>query len=195
MNPDPPINGTEATRLLHAMEGGDRAAAEDLLPLLYDELRKLAMHKLANEAPGQTLQPTALVHEVWLRLVGSEQMEFDGRGHFFAAAAEAMRRILIERARQKKSLKRGAGAERVNLDELELAVAADDDTLLLVDEALAKLAQEDADSAAFIKLRFFAGLTNDEAAQALGIPERTARRHWSFARAWLYREIRRQQGA
>ncbi len=165
-----------------------------MLPLVYEELRKLAAHKMANEAPGQTLQPTALVHEAWLRLVGTENPQFEGRGHFFAAAAEAMRRILIDRARQKLSLKRGAGAARVNLEDLEVASAADDDTLLAVDEALTKLAREDPDSAEFIKLRFFAGMTNDEAAQALGIPERTARRHWSFARAWLFREIQRQSG-
>jgi len=128
------------------------------------------------------------------RLVGTENPQFEGRGHFFAAAAEAMRRILIDRARQKLSLKRGAGAARVNLEDLEVASAADDDTLLAVDEALTKLAREDPDSAEFIKLRFFAGMTNDEAAQALGIPERTARRHWSFARAWLFREIQRQAG-
>jgi len=186
---------SEVTQILERVEHGDRQAADQLLPLVYEELRKLAAHRMAQEQPGQTLQPTALVHEAWLRLVGDENPRFDGRGHFFAAAAEAMRRILIDRARQKRSLKRGARAERVKLDELEVAVAADDDTLLAVDEALAKLAQEDPDSAAFIKLRFFAGLTNAEAAQALGIPERTARRHWSFARAWLYREIRRQAGA
>ena len=183
---------SEVTQLLNAVEAGDSQAADQLLPLVYDELRKLAAAKMAQEQPGQTLQPTALVHEAWLRLVGNENPRFDGRGHFFAAAAEAMRRILIDRARQKLSLKRGARAERVNLDELEVAVAADDDTLLAVDEAMTNLAREDPDSAAFIKLRFFAGLTNDEAAQALGIPERTARRHWGFARAWLYREIRRQ---
>ena len=183
---------SDATRILNAIGGGDSKAAQDLLPLVYEELRKLAAHKMANEAPGQTLQPTALVHEAWLRLVGTENPQFEGRGHFFAAAAEAMRRILIDRARQKLSLKRGAGAARVNLEDLEVASAADDDTLLAVDEALTKLAREDPDSAEFIKLRFFAGMTNDEAAQALGIPERTARRHWSFARAWLFREIRRQ---
>jgi RNA polymerase sigma factor (TIGR02999 family) len=185
---------SDVTRILNAIGGGDSKAAQDLLPLVYEELRKLAAHKMANEAPGQTLQPTALVHEAWLRLVGAENPQFEGRGHFFAAAAEAMRRILIDRARQKLSLKRGAGAARVNLDDLEVASAADDDTLLAVDEALTKLTREDADSAEFIKLRFFAGMTNDEAAQALGIPERTARRHWSFARAWLFREIRRQGG-
>jgi len=185
---------SDVTRILNAIGGGDSKAAQDLLPLVYEELRKLAAHKMANEAPGQTLQPTALVHEAWLRLVGTENPQFEGRGHFFAAAAEAMRRILIDRARQKLSLKRGAGAARVNLEDLEVASAADDDTLLAVDEALTKLAGEDPDSAEFIKLRFFAGMTNDEAAQALGIPERTARRHWSFARAWLFREIQRQAG-
>ena len=185
---------SDVTRILNAIGGGDSKAAQDLLPLVYEELRKLAAHKMANEAPGQTLQPTALVHEAWLRLVGTENPQFESRGHFFAAAAEAMRRILIDRARQKLSLKRGAGAARVNLEDLEVASAADDDTLLAVDEALTKLAREDPDSAEFIKLRFFAGMTNDEAAQALGIPERTARRHWSFARAWLFREIQRQAG-
>ena len=185
---------SDVTRILNAIGGGDSKAAQDLLPLVYEELRKLAAHKMANEAPGQTLQPTALVHEAWLRLVGTENPQFEGRGHFFAAAAEAMRRILIDRARQKLSLKRGAGAARVNLEDLEVASAADDDTLLAVDEALTKLAGEDPDSAEFIKLRFFAGMTNDEAAQAIGIPERTARRHWSFARAWLFREIQRQAG-
>ena len=185
---------SDVTCILNAIGGGDSKAAQDLLPLVYEELRKLAAHKMANEAPGQTLQPTALVHEAWLRLVGTENPQFEGRGHFFAAAAEAMRRILIDRARQKLSLKRGTGAARVNLEDLDVASAADDDTLLAVDEALTKLAREDPDSAEFIKLRFFAGMTNDEAAQALGIPERTARRHWSFARAWLFREIQRQAG-
>ena len=185
---------SDVTQLLNAIDAGDATAAEQLLPLVYDELRRLAARRMAQEQPGQTLQPTALVHEAWLRLVGDENPRFEGRGHFFAAAAEAMRRILIDRARQKLSLKRGARPERVNLDELEVAVAADDDTLLAVDEAMAKLAQEDPDSAAFIQLRFYAGLTNAEAAQALGIPERTARRHWSFARAWLYRELRRETG-
>lgn len=160
------------------------------MPLVYDELRKLAGQRMAQERPGQTLQATALVHEAWLRLVGDANPHFEGRKHFFACAAEAMRRILIERARQKRSLKRGAGAERINLDDIDVAVTADDDSLLAVDEALSKLSQEDPESAEFIKLRFFAGLTNQEAADALGIPERTARRHWSFARAWLYHEIR-----
>jgi RNA polymerase sigma factor (TIGR02999 family) len=185
---------SEVTQLLSAIDAGDPQAPHQLLPLIYEELRKLAAAKMAQELPGQTLQPTALVHEAWLRLIGGQEVRFEGRGHFFAAAAEAMRRILIDRAREKQSLKRGAGAERVDLDNLELAVQADDATLLDVNEALEKLAKEDPDSAEFIKLRFFAGLTNSEAAQVLGIPERTARRHWSYARAWLYQELRRQSG-
>jgi RNA polymerase sigma factor (TIGR02999 family) len=168
----------QVTEILAVVGSGDPQAAEKLLPLVYEELRKLA----------------ALVHEAWMRLTGDESARFEGRRHFFAAAAEAMRRILIDRARQKRSLKRGGGAERVNLDDLQMAVAADDETVLVVDEALQKLTKEDPESAEFIKLRFFAGLTNAEAAQALGIPERTARRNWSFARAWLYREIRQQSG-
>ena len=183
----------DVTQLLNAIDAGDPKAADQLLPLVYEELRKLAAAKMAQEKPGQTLQATALVHEAWLRLAGPEEQKgWNSRGHFFGAAAEAMRRILVDRARQKLSLKRGAGAERINLDDLEVAAAADDDTLLAVDEAMAKLAKEDPASAEFIKLRFFVGLTNEEAAQALGIPERTARRHWSFARAWLHRELLRQ---
>ena len=184
---------SDVTQLLNAIDAGDPKAADQLLPLVYEELRKLAAAKMAQEKPGQTLQATALVHEAWLRLAGPEEQKgWNSRGHFFGAAAEAMRRILVDRARQKLSLKRGAGAERINLDDLEVAAAADDDTLLAVDEAMAKLAKEDPASAEFIKLRFFVGLTNEEAAQALGIPERTARRHWSFARAWLHRELLRQ---
>lgn len=186
---------SDVTQILSAIGAGDRQMAAELLPLVYDELRRLAAHKLAQEQPGQTLQPTALVHEAWLRLVGDTNPHFEGRGHFFAAAAEAMRRILIDRAREKLALKRGARAERIQLENLEVAAAATDDTLLAVDEALTKLANEDPDSAEFIKLRFYVGLTNAEAAQALGIPERTARRHWSFARAWLLRELRREYPA
>lgn len=185
---------SDVTQLLQSIEAGEPQATDQLLTLVYDELRKLAAAKMAQEQPGQTLQPTALVHEAWLRLAGNGVPVFDGRAHFFAAAAEAMRRILIDRARQKRSLKRGAGAERLNLDQLdrlETAVTADDDMLLAIDEAVTKLAREEPDSAEFIKLRFFAGMTNEEAARAQGIPERTARRHWSFARAWLHRELRR----
>jgi len=185
---------SQVTQLLDAIDAGDSQAATQLLPVVYDELRRLAAAKMAQEQPGQTLQPTALVHEAWLRLVGAEEICFGGRRHFLAAAAQAMQRILIDRARQKRSLKRGASARRVDLDELEIAVQADDDTLLAVNEALEKLAKEDPDSAEFIKLRFFAGLTNDEAAQALGIPLRTARHQWGFARAWLYRELRKEFG-
>jgi len=185
---------SQVTQLLGAIDAGDSQAAAQLLPLVYGELRKLAAAKMAHEQPGQTLQPTALVHEAWLRLVGTEEVRFSSKGHFFAAAAESMRRILIERARRKHTLKRGAGAHRVNLEELELAVEADDDMLLALDEALEKLASQDPDSAQFIKLRFFAGLGTRDAARALQIPERTARRHWSFARAWLYRELRKEFG-
>jgi len=183
---------SDVTRLLNAIDAGERKAADELLPVVYDELRRLAASKMAQEQPGQTLQPTALVHEAWLRLVGDEITRFEGRGHFFAAAAEAMRRILIDRARQKLSLKRGAGAQRVNLDDVELASTADSETLLMIDEALGKLAQEDPESAKLIELRFFAGLTTAAAAAALRISERTARNRWAFARAWLYRELQRQ---
>jgi RNA polymerase sigma factor (TIGR02999 family) len=188
---------SEATRILDAIGQGNLQAAEELFPIVYDELRQLAAQKMAQEPAGQTLQPTALVHEVWLRLVGNETPRFETRGHFFAAAAEAMRRILIERARRKQSLKRGAGLqfEQLDLEHADVAVRADDTTLLLVDEALAKLAGEDAAAAQLIKLRFFAGMTNQEAGRALGVSERTAKRHWTFARAWLYDEIRRQMSA
>ena len=167
--------------------------ASELLPLVYEELRGLAARKMQMEGP-QTLQPTALVHEAWLRLSGENEVRFENRAHFFAAAAEAMRRILIDRARARLAAKRGGKMERVDLDGVELSIEADDDTLLAVHDALNRLAEHDADAAAFIQLRFFAGMTNEEAALALGIPERTARRQWSFARAWLYRDIQRQLG-
>jgi RNA polymerase sigma factor (TIGR02999 family) len=180
---------SEVTRILQRVEQG----AEELLPLVYEELRQLAAHKLAREAPGHTLQPTALVHEAWLRLTGPHEQSWDNRGHFFAAAAEAMRRILIENARRKQRYKRGAGAERISLEGLDRAIHADDETLLLVDDALERLALEDPLSAQLIKLRFFVGLTNTQAAAALGISERSAKRYWTFARAWLYRDIQAQQ--
>jgi RNA polymerase sigma factor (TIGR02999 family) len=183
----------DLTQILQSIDAGDANAAEALLPLVYEELRHLAAHKMAQEQPGQTLQPTALVHEAWLRLVSSQQPTFQNRGHFFAAAAEAMRRILIENARRKHSQKRGSGAEKINLEEVDVAARADDETLLLVNDALEKLALEDSRSAELIKLRFFAGLSNQEAAAALGISERSAKRYWTFARAWLYNEIHRQQ--
>jgi RNA polymerase sigma factor (TIGR02999 family) len=176
--------------ILHRARDGDPRAAEELLPLVYEELRKLAAHKMALEAPGHTLQPTALVHEAWLRLAGgAEPAPFENRGHFFAAAAEAMRRVLIDSARRKEAHKRGAGLERVNLEDVDLAARADDATLLRVDAALEKLAREDPPSAELVKLRFFAGLTTEQAAAALGISERTARRYWFFARAWLHDEL------
>ncbi len=175
--------------MLDAFHEGDLRAAEEILPVVYDELRRLAAHRLAGDPAGQTLQPTALVHEAWIRLVGETSPSFHGRAHFFAAAAEAMRRILIDRALRKKTIKRGGNWQRIDFESVDVAMHADDDALLAVDEALEKLAKEDADAAKLIKLRFFAGLTNDEAGRALGISERTAKRYWTFARAWLYREL------
>jgi RNA polymerase sigma factor (TIGR02999 family) len=163
-----------------------------LLPLVYDELRRLAAYRMANEAAGHTLQPTALVHEAWLRLVTPEaQAQFQNRAHFFAAAAEAMRRILIERARRKRAERHGGGLQRVDLQEVNLASPADDDQLVAVSEALDKLAVQHKAEAELVKLRYFIGLTNDEAAEALGIATRTAKYYWTHARAWLYREIGR----
>ena len=181
---------SEVTRILNSIEHGNAKAADELLPLVYEELRRLAAQKMANEAAGHTLQPTALVHEAWLRLAGEEHQRWDGRGHFFAAAAESMRRILIERARRKNSLKRGGNLERVNLDDVNVATLADDETLLLINDALEKLEKEDPDAAQVVKLRFFAGMTNEEAGQALGVTGRTAKRYWTFARAWLFQELR-----
>jgi RNA polymerase sigma factor (TIGR02999 family) len=182
---------TSTPETVQAEDGGSRAP-EFLLPLVYDELRKLATAKMANEAAGHTLQPTALVHEAWLRLsAGAEEARFDNRGHFFAAAAESMRRILIDSARRKGAHKRGGGLQRVNLEDVDLAANADDTVLLRIDEALELLAREDPPSAELVKLRFFAGLTTAQAACALGISERTARRYWLFARAWLHDELQR----
>ena len=174
---------SDVTRLLDAAVAGDRRAAADLLPLVYDELRTLAAARMSAESPGHTLNATALVHEAYLRLVGDQR--FDGRGHFFAAAAEAMRRILVNHARDRNRLKRGGGRRRVALDHLTGLAAASDDDLLGLDDALERLAKEYPDAATLVKLRFFAGLTLGEAADALGVPRRTADRHWSFARAWL----------
>src|SRR5712672_2277105 len=182
---------SDVTRILNAIEQGDPKAAGQLLPLVYDELRKLAASKMANEAPGQTLQPTALVHEAWLRLGGGENQEWNGRGHFFAAAAEAMRRILVENARRKQRVKHGGELERVDMTTLDVAILTDGGHLLAVDEALEKLAARDPLGAQLIKLRFFAGLPNVEAARLLEIPERTAKRTWAYARAWLYEELKK----
>ena len=183
---------SDVTHILHRAQQGDPKAAGELLPLVYEELRKLAAARMAQEQAGQTLQPTALVHEAWLRLTGGEQPAFDGRGHFFAAAAEAMRRILIENARRKGRLKRGGEWERVDLEHLDVAVTTDDDTLLAVHEALEKLAAIDPVGAKLIELRFFAGLSNVDAANALGLAERTAKRTWAYARAWLHEELTRK---
>lgn len=173
------------------MERGDPQAADRLLPLVYDELRRIAAGKMAREPAGQTLQPTALVHEAWLRLGGDEQPTWQNRAHFFGAAAEAMRRILIDRARRRRALRHGGGQERIDIDDLELAAVADnDDQLLAVHEALDKLAAQDPPKAELVKLRYFAGMTIEEAALALGISEPTAKRWWTFARTWLYQEIR-----
>jgi RNA polymerase sigma factor (TIGR02999 family) len=175
------------TLILNRAQAGDPNAASELMPLVYDELRKLAAARMANEGAGHTLQPTALVHEAWLRLTGNApNAEFANRAHFFAAAAEAMRRILVDRARRKSAEKRGGGWQRIDLDKVEIAADANDDTLLLLSESLDKLAREEPQAAEVVKLRFFAGLTLEEAGQVLGFTERTAKRHWAFARAWLY---------
>jgi RNA polymerase sigma factor (TIGR02999 family) len=183
---------SDVTRVLHAIDQGDRNAAGDLLPLVYEELRKLAAVRMAGEQAGATLQATALVHEAWLRLVGPEHQTWENRGHFFAAAAEAMRRILIDKARRKQALKRGAAPVRIDLDQIDVAAVADDETLLLINDALEKLAQEDAQAADLVKLRFFVGLGYEEASKTMGISERTAKRSWTFAKAWLFRELSQQ---
>jgi RNA polymerase sigma factor (TIGR02999 family) len=176
----------EVTRILSAIDRGDAQAAERLLPLVYDELRKLAAAYLVREAPGHTLDATALVHEAYLRLVGDQH--FDGRGHFFAAAAEAMRRVLVESARRKQLPKHGGGRRRVELNEAHRVLDSSDD-LLLLDEALVRLSAEDATAVEIVKLRLFAGLSVEEAADALGLARATAYRHWTFARAWLRCEL------
>ena len=180
---------TEVTRILSAIEQGDAGASEQLLPLVYEELRKLAAHRLAQEKPGQTLQATALVHEAYLRLVGAGDPHWDDRGHFFAAAAEAMRRILVDNARRKQSLRRGGNLQRRDLEQAEIVVPHPSDDLLGLDEALNKLAERDEIKAELVKLRYFAGLTGEQAAKVLGISTSTADRHWAYARAWLHQEI------
>jgi RNA polymerase sigma factor (TIGR02999 family) len=181
---------SDVTRILSAIEQGDPHAAERLLPLVYDELRRLAAAKLAQETPGQTLQATALVHEAYLRLVGVEPaQQWNSRGHFFAAAAEAMRRILVENARRKASLKRGGGLEREELAEAQLSAPEVSDDLVALDEALTQLAEADAIAASLVKLRYFAGLTSAQAAEVLGISTRTADRTWVYARTWLLKKL------
>jgi RNA polymerase sigma factor (TIGR02999 family) len=179
----------DATLLLEAIENGDAKAADQLLPLVYQELRRLAASKMAHEAAGQTLQPTALVHEAWLRLVDNESQTFQNRAHFFAAAAEAMRRILIERARRRQAVRHGGGQQRVELENVELSFAGDDDQLLALNEALEQLTAAHPLEAEVVKLRYFIGLTHEEAAAALGISVRTAKSYWAHARAWLFHAI------
>ena len=183
---------SDVTQLLSAIDAGDPKAADQLLPLVYEELRKLAAAKMAQEKPGQTLQATALVHEAWLRLAGSQQQQWRGRSHFFGAAAEAMRRILIDKARQKASLKRGADQPQEELHESQIAMTAPADEILAVHDALDALSAEDATAAEVVKLRYFVGMTIPEIAEALAISPRNADRHWLFARAWLKGAIREQ---
>ena len=183
----------EVTQILNAVQSGDAKAAEDLLPLLYNELRQIAAGKMAGEAAGHTLQPTALVHEAWLRLVGGDQRAWPSRAYFFGAAAEAMRRILVEHARRKQSLKRGGEFEREELNESSLVLSAPPDELLAVNDALEKLSAEDRPAAELVKLRYFVGMTMEEAASALDMAPRSAERLWTYARVWLQREIRKQR--
>jgi len=182
------------TRILDDIHQGKEKAADELLPLVYEELRKLAAHKMAGEAPGQTLQPTALVHEAWLRLTGDESKNWDNRGHFFAAAAEAMRRILIERARSKSRLRRGSQAEHVPLELVTVATEDPPETVLAINEALDRLTARDPFKAEVVKMRYFVGLSQDEIAHSLGVSVPTIRRHWAIARAWLYAEMKTQPG-
>lgn len=180
---------SEATLMLQAIGRGDTLAAEQLLTLVYGELRRLAAFKMSQEAPGQTLQPTALVHEAWLRLIGGANPTYENRAHFFRVAAEAMRRILIDRARRKHTQRHGGACERVDFDEIDVAAPDADDQLLAVNEALEKLAHEHPQQAELVKLRYFAGMTSEETAQILGISVSTAKNYWAFSRAWLFNEI------
>jgi RNA polymerase sigma factor (TIGR02999 family) len=185
---------SEVTQILDAIRRGEQKAAAELLPLVYAELRRLAAHKMASENPDQTLQPTALVHEAWLRLTANEQRHWNDRTHFFSAAAEAMRLILVDTARRKRTQRHGGGQHRVEMPEIASAVVESDDKVLAVNEALEKFAVLDPEKAQLVKLRYFVGLTIEQAAEALGISERTAKRYWAFARAWLHEEIKAQQG-
>ena len=179
----------EITQVLEAARQGDPQAATQLLPLVYTELRKLAAAKMARELPGQTLQPTALVHEAWLRVSGPGHTNYQNRAHFFAAAAEAMRRILIDNARRKHALRRGGGQALVDLEEADIAAPGNDEQLLAMHEALDQLAAEDPRKAELVKLRFFVGLSVEEAAEVLGVSVPTVKRHWAYAKAWLYRQM------
>jgi RNA polymerase sigma factor (TIGR02999 family) len=180
---------SDVTRILTDIEQGDAKATEELLPIVYSELRRLAAHKMANEPAGHTLQPTALVHEAWLKLVDSPAQSWQNRAHFFGAAAEAMRRILIARARRKHAQRRGAGVAHLDVDELEIASPVPDDQLLALNDALDRFAALEPQQAELVKLRYFVGLKIDEASEVLGISEATAKRWWAYARAWLFNEI------
>ena len=190
---DPESKVSEVTRILSAIQHGNAQAAKELLPLVYDELRRLAAAKLAHENPGQTLQPTALVHEAWLRLGGQENQAWNGRPHFFGAAAEAMRRILIDNARRKRARRHGGGQQRLDVQEIEIAADVLDDDLLEVNAALERFAALDKQKAELVKLRYFTGLTIAEAAEILGVSAPTANRWWAYARAWLHKEIADQK--
>ena len=179
----------EVTRILESLERGDAKAAEELLPIVYEELRKLAAYKMSLQPPGQTLQATALVHEAYLRLLGNEEKRWENRRHFFSAAAEAMRHILIDRARRRLRVRHGEKAENVPLDEIEIAAPARDEIVLQLDEALEKLAQTSPEQAEIVKLRFFAGFTEPEIAEILNLSERSVQRQWSYAKAWLFERI------
>jgi RNA polymerase sigma factor (TIGR02999 family) len=181
---------SDVTQVLQAMSQGDAQASEQLLPLVYEELRRVAVARMAQEAAGQTLQPTALVHEAWLRLVGDGDRTWQNRAHFFGAAAEAMRRILIENARRRSRLKRGGDLARVDIADVDVAAATPDDKVLLINEALQAMEQDDPEKARVVVMKFFGGLTNQEVAESLGVTERTVERHWAFAKAWLFRTIR-----
>ncbi len=185
---------SEVTRILESIAQGEAKAADELLPLVYAELRKLAAHKMASEPPGHTLQPTALVHEAWLRLVGNEAPAFANRCHFIGAAAEAMRRILIDRARRKHQLRRGGDWQRVDLESVTVAIEDPDETVLAMHEALDRLAEEEPLDAQIVKLRYFVGMSHQEIAAELGLSEPTVRRHWAYARSWLYAELKNGEG-
>lgn len=189
-----PARMSEVTQILTSIEQGDPKAAEELLPLIYQELRRLAASKMVSQAPGQTLQATALVHEAYLRLAGTGHHSWNSRGHFFAAAAEAMRHILVDRARRKMRAKHGGEFQRLDIDVVEIAAEGGDEKVLFVHEALDKLAAEDPVKAEVVKLHYFAGLTHQETAQVLKLSEKTVRRHWNFARVWLYQSIRSAAG-
>jgi RNA polymerase sigma factor (TIGR02999 family) len=181
---------TDVTLMLEAVDRGEASASADLLPLVYNELRRHAAGRMAREAAGQTMQPTALVHEAWLRMIGNGDSRWQNRAHFFGAAVEAMRRILIENARRKARLKRGGNPVRVDLDLVELSETTPDEKVLLIDDALERLQQEDSEKAQVVVLKFFVGLTNQEVAENLGVTERTVERHWAYAKAWLFQSIR-----